>query len=86
MAQETSGVPGVAEPPPPQLSNSAAVAIITAFFGMFVLLIPGAALDKRVFVAGSPSMFFLDIHFAPALQSTWLFQGRPLKSILTRGK
>jgi hypothetical protein len=35
---------------------------------MFVLLMPGAALNKEVFVAGSPSMSFLVIHFSPALQ------------------
>jgi hypothetical protein len=66
-------VPGVVdafEPPPPQLSNSAAAAISTAFFGMFVLLMHGAALNKRVFVSGSPSMSLLVIYFAPSLQIT----------------
>jgi hypothetical protein len=36
---------------------------------MFVLLMPGAALNKEVFVAGSPPMNFLVTYFAPALQS-----------------
>jgi hypothetical protein len=62
------GVPEATEPPPPQLSNSAALAISTALFGMFILLMLTAALNKVIFVAGSPSMSFLVIHFAPALQ------------------
>jgi hypothetical protein len=77
MSQVT-GVPGAGDPPPPQLSNSPALAISTALFEMLVLQMSGAVFNKGVFVAGSPSMIFLDIHFAPVLRSTWRFQGGPL--------
>jgi hypothetical protein len=53
---------------------------------MFVLQMSGAAFTTGTSVAGSPAMIFLVIHFAPALQSLWLFPGGPLESILTGGK
>jgi hypothetical protein len=52
---------------------------------MFVLLMPGTTLNKGIFFAGSPSMSFLVIYFAPALQSGY-FPGGSLKSSLVSAR